>query len=727
MEIFIKTRTKLYYAIPALLITIAVFFIIFSFGVPKKQVNLLGLNISSQDAKDYVSSKVCSSRNLREIFPVFAQKRESEVFEIKDKDTDIKTGYVVSFEGGFMATSAISELRPVIAYSDKTFNPESLDAEPGDECFNPLIDIIMNDLKLMNEAYENGEVPEEVIKENSKNWNNTIQNKDINIKEEKNKSYSFESSKNYAWADDADIVRYWPPLGTTATGGWVETLWHQSAPFDGFCPMDNNRGERCSVGCGAIAVAQVLNYHKSVGMVSFGSIDRYISSWKRNTVRIDQDSEINDFPSFDELNVFLDEIKQVYEDGSALAMDDPSHEDLLAALSFAVGIAFHTGYSGLGSTSGMNAYPFRTKFGYNAQNMSGDDRNLLSVLSENMREEKPAVLLILGRAGGHYVVCDGYNTDEFYHINCGWGDSGSGWYSLPDELPHIYTMLSFCVLNIEPMDSFGTINGTVTNESGNLSNAVIELMRDYAYYGLTASDEDGSYILSAGADTYNIKCWSTPFKTLLAAGAGEISVGDGETVTRNFHFPQSNNFRVIDNSCILAFDPSAFFPKACDNISWADYDNDNDLDVFFPNSWGQNIFCRNNGDGTFSKIEDREILNTGHSNGASWGDHNNDGFVDLFIANGNGQNNCLFQNNRNGTFTKILEGSIVSDGGNSRSAYWGDYDNDGFLDLFVCNGDAQKETAHSVRSWKVVLLMTEAGQTALSGLIMTGIMTLICM
>lgn len=68
------------------------------------------------------------------------------------------------------------------------------------------------------------------------------------------------------------------------------------------------------------------------------------------------------------------------------------------------------------------------------------------------------------------------------------------------------------------------------------------------------------------------------------------------------------------------------------------------------------------------------------------GDYDNDGFLDLFVTSQLNQNNVLYHNNGDVTFTRVTEGSLVYDGGNSVGCAWGDYDNDGFLDLFVANG-----------------------------------------
>ena len=134
-------------------------------------------------------------------------------------------------------------------------------------------------------------------------------------------------------------------------------------------------------------------------------------------------------------------------------------------------------------------------------------------------------------------------------------------------------------------------------------------------------------------------------------------------------------------------DPAVTGGGSGSGASWGDYDNDGDLDLFVANR-GNNFLYTNNGNGTFTKVTDDPIVTDGGDSwGGSWGDYDNDGDLDLFVANQipGGQNNFLYTNNGDGTFNKVTTGPVVSDGGSSQGASWGDYDNDGDLDLIVAN------------------------------------------
>jgi hypothetical protein len=129
-------------------------------------------------------------------------------------------------------------------------------------------------------------------------------------------------------------------------------------------------------------------------------------------------------------------------------------------------------------------------------------------------------------------------------------------------------------------------------------------------------------------------------------------------------------------------------------VALFDYDNDGYLDIFFVNSLtvellkankkSRSALYRNNRDGTFSDVTDKAgVSDVGWGMGCAVGDFNNDGFDDLYVTSVGPDH--LFKNNGNGTFADVTQKAGVSDPRFSTGAAFLDYDNDGRLDLFVTN------------------------------------------
>ncbi len=137
------------------------------------------------------------------------------------------------------------------------------------------------------------------------------------------------------------------------------------------------------------------------------------------------------------------------------------------------------------------------------------------------------------------------------------------------------------------------------------------------------------------------------------------------------------------------------------NCVGADYDNDGDTDILvLRGAWlkedGQirNSLLRNNGDGTFDDVTHRAGLAdpARPTQAAAWGDFDNDGDLDVYIVNesrveygGASYPAQMFQNNGDGTFTDIAPQAGVTNDGWTKGVTAGDYDNDGDLDLYVSN------------------------------------------
>jgi hypothetical protein len=315
---------------------------------------------------------------------------------------------------GYIVVSASTSLEPVLAYS--------CGSNFGDMTgSNPLFELITADL-----------VKRMAFASSCKN-SFAVNNENI-WTEMLNKDFVPESNP---------LFEQWPATGD----GWLKTNWTQSAPYNDFCPLDPIAQQRSLAGCPATAMAQIMNFHQTMNNTRFDDNDDYFHNYAGAQYFIDDDFETLDFPSFPELNIYLDTLDAHYLNGFF-----PTNEDK-AALTFACAVATKSVFSAQGSgTFGVSqAYDAYVRFGCSTVDLlDSNDADLYDRLKQNIKDTLPAHLAIVDPTWsiGHNVVVDGYNSDDYYHLNFGWGGSYNGWYLIPQEIPYELTVIEGVVVDI---------------------------------------------------------------------------------------------------------------------------------------------------------------------------------------------------------------------------------------------------------------------------------------
>lgn len=318
---------------------------------------------------------------------------------------------------GFIIISNDKRLEPIIAYSlNSSFNYSK-------DSTNILFNLLKKDLTQRLDNRNN----------NSDKWDNFL----VHLKSASNTDF-----------------QQWPEPETTNTGGLINNAWQQREPYNKYCPMDYitfATPKRSVVGCVATSLAQIVDYNKSIGTYSLSDVDKYVT--RITSTNIDEDSEKFDFPNFSEMNSKLEPIKTKYANGEGL------NDDEIAVLNFFCGILLNMNLTACGSFAVVDDISniLKDKLGYESANFAHYRDNV--IIKKNIIEGKPVILEVgVSIVGIHTVVADGYNTDDYFHINFGWGETSpdnivEAWYKIPENMGGVYHFIETTITDIVPSGS----------------------------------------------------------------------------------------------------------------------------------------------------------------------------------------------------------------------------------------------------------------------------------
>ena len=326
-----------------------------------------------------------------------------DVDEIVEVDTVLARCFSLA-PSGFVVVPVLKELPPIKAYSEEY----GLDVNERDGFPQLLREVLLHRTRVYTKRYGSLEAVQPITGDmplgcgHRAEWDRFLKSK----KEFK---------------DNLTQGKFQP---LTQVGPLLTDSWHQSAPYNNFCPMGD--GGRCVVGCVATAAAQIMRYWNwppsGVGDHSY--------TW-------DGDQSCGgDFGGGTLSATFSDTYDWQNMPDHCQSGCSQAEQDALAELCYEVGVAFEMDYGACGSGANLESavIVFPTYFGYDSS-IKQEDRachtaaEWFSIIQTEINEGRPMQYGITG----HSIVCDGWRDtggQNQYHMNYGWGGSFTAWYTI---------------------------------------------------------------------------------------------------------------------------------------------------------------------------------------------------------------------------------------------------------------------------------------------------------
>ncbi len=199
----------------------------------------------------------------------------------------------------------------------------------------------------------------------------------------------------------------------------LKTNWTQTAPFNDLCPTDPSTNKTSVVGCVATAMAQVCNYYKwPLKPQAFTKSYRC-----SNSARVQVDFSKSEY-----------DWDNMFDEYSASATYTDAQRNAVAKLCFDLGAAANMDYSSSASGTQDSAIPYALdKFGYKCQIYYREmftKTGFVALAKGELDNARPVIFSGQGTAGGHCFVADGYDSNDYLHINWGWGGLSDSYFDV---------------------------------------------------------------------------------------------------------------------------------------------------------------------------------------------------------------------------------------------------------------------------------------------------------
>ena len=250
----------------------------------------------------------------------------------------------------------------------------------------------------------------------------------------------------------------------------LKTSWNQNTPYNNQCPTADEGGGRCPTGCVATAIAQIMNYWQwpKQGYGKHTNTDNNETrDFSQSTY--DWDNMLDSYSDYTEVQA--NAVAQLMADvGCAMNMMYRSSESGTWAIDAAQALLRNFSYSGE-----LHMHHMMDKKGIKVNNLTAEqgseiDEDDEALIRSELASKRPIYMGVSSRyQEKHAVVCDGYDADDYFHINFGWGSDADGFYRLYSMGKFGEYVSSELITNIKPSpygNSSACVNGVWYTANG---------------------------------------------------------------------------------------------------------------------------------------------------------------------------------------------------------------------------------------------------------------------